>query len=117
MPTTGALRWVPPIEPKNDGVAEGEDAAVGGHQPVARAVIARRHPDDRRVEVGAAHRAVERGVAEGEHAPVGGHRPVALAVRRRSGADDGRIECHAPVDPWNRAPPNEKTPPSEATRV
>ena len=37
MPTTGWLSGRPPIEPSNDGVPEGEDAAVGGHQPVAAA--------------------------------------------------------------------------------
>ena len=41
------------------GVAEGEDAAVGGHQPVALAVGRGGHAHDGLVEVDAAGRAVE----------------------------------------------------------
>ena len=49
------------------GVAEGEDAAVGGHQPVASAVAAW-GPCPRLGRSGAAPpRAVERGAPEGEH--------------------------------------------------
>src|SRR5581483_11220117 len=74
------------------GVAEGEDAAVGGHQPVALAGGGRDERLDRGVEPGAAHRAVEPGVAEGEDAAVAGHHVVALARGRRDRVEDGPVE-------------------------
>ncbi len=58
------------------GVAEGEDAAVGGHQPVAAGIGRGRHPHDRAVECHRTGRAVEPGVAEGEDAAVGGRQSV-----------------------------------------
>ena len=36
MPTMGLLRRMAPVEPIEGGVAVVEDAAVGGHEPVAR---------------------------------------------------------------------------------
>ena len=36
IPTTAWFRWMPPVEPERRG-AEGEDPAVGGHEPVALA--------------------------------------------------------------------------------
>ena len=83
------------------GVAEGEDAAVGRHQPVALAVGRGGHPHDGLVEVQVAGGAVEAGVAEGEDAPVGRHQPVALAIGRGGHADDGLVEgvpAHASVE-------------------
>ena len=73
-------------------VAEAEDAAVGGHHPVALAVGSRGHADDRRVEPQRARRPVEPRVAEAEDATVGGHQPVAVAVGRGGHADDGCVE-------------------------
>ena len=73
---------MPPVEPQNLRVAEGEDAAVGGHQPVAAAVGRRRHAHDRLVERDASRRAPELRAAEGEDAAVGGHQPVAAAWDR-----------------------------------
>ena len=77
------------VEP---GVAEVEDAPVGGDQPVALAVRCGGHADDGLVEVQGTGGTVEPGVAEVEDAPVGGDQPVALAVRGRSHADDGLVE-------------------------
>ena len=76
------------------GVAEGEDAAVGGEEPVALAVGGGGHPDDRLVQVDRPGGAVERGVAEGEDAAVGGHQPVALARTGGGDADDRPVEGH-----------------------
>ena len=72
------------------GVAEGEDAAVGGDEPVAVAGGRGGDADDGRGEAAAAGGAVERGVAEGEDAAVGGDEPVAVARRGRGDADDRR---------------------------
>ena len=45
MPTMGWLSAMSPVEPKKRGVAEGEDAAVGGDEPVAVHVeTPRAHP-------------------------------------------------------------------------
>ena len=70
-----------PVEPWKSGVAEGEDAAVGGHQPVAAPVGGGGHAHDGLGERDVARRAVEARIAEGEDAAVGGHQPV--AARRR----------------------------------
>ena len=51
MPTMGALSADGARAPVEAGVAVGEDAAVGGHEPVALAVGRRRHADDRLVQV------------------------------------------------------------------
>ncbi len=66
--------------PVEGGVAEGEEAAVGGHQPVALAVGRGGHAHHRLVQTHASGRPVEAGVTEGEEAAVGGHLPIALAV-------------------------------------
>ena len=92
MPTMGALRWMAAGGAVEPGVAEGEDAAVGGHQPVAAAVGGGRHAHDGGVEVDVAGGAVEPGVAEGEDAAVGGHQPVAAAVGGGGHAHDGGVE-------------------------
>ena len=47
MPTIGWFRRRPPVEPWKRGVAEGEDAAVGGDEPVAVAGRCRADVDDR----------------------------------------------------------------------
>src|SRR5438477_4580158 len=57
------------------GVAEGEDPAVGGDQPVAGAGRRWRQPDDGSIELQGAGGAEEAGVAEGEDAAVGGDEP------------------------------------------
>ena len=80
-----------PVEPWN-GVAEGEDAAVGRDEPVAVAGRGRCHADDGLVEGDGAGGAVEDGVAEGEDAAVGRDQPVAVAGRGRRHADDGLVE-------------------------
>src|SRR5207302_282856 len=78
------------------GVAEGEDAAVGRHQPVAAAVVGRSHAHDRLVQLDVARAAEEPAVAEGEDPPVGRHVPVPLAVRSVGHADDGLVEGDVP---------------------
>ena len=84
----GARRAVEP------GVAVGEDAAVGGDQPVAPAVGGRGHAHDRLIEMDGARRAVEPGVAVGEDAAIGGDQPVAKDLRPRH-AHDRPIEAQA----------------------
>src|SRR4051812_49881610 len=69
------------------GVAEGEDATVRRHQPVAPTREGA-HADHRLVEWRATRRAQEGGVAEGEHPAVRGHEAVALPGRRRGHAHD-----------------------------
>ena len=76
-------------------VAEGEDAAVGGHQPVAVAVGSRRHADDRLVEVNRSGAAVELRVPVGEDTAVGRDQPVAVLVRRRRHAHHRTVEMDA----------------------
>ena len=61
------------VEP---GVAEGEDAAVGRHQPVALPVGGGGHADHRFVQRDVARAAVERRVAEGVDAALGVIDPV-----------------------------------------
>ena len=99
MPTIGWLRWSAAHRPEELGVTEGEDAAVGGDQPVAEAVGGGGDADDRCVQGRAAGRAVEAGVAEGEDPTVGGDQPVAVAVRRRGHADHRLVEVIAPAEP------------------
>ena len=60
MPTTGWFSFMPPVEPRKCGVAEGEDAAVRGDEPVAVARRRRGHADDRLVQSHGARRAEER---------------------------------------------------------
>ena len=50
IPTIGALRVRLPKDPSNGGIAEGEDPAVGGDEPVALAIGGGADPDDRRIE-------------------------------------------------------------------
>src|SRR5574341_2695970 len=71
-----------PVEAR---VAEAEDAAVAGDQPVPLAGRRGGHADDRRVEVSGAERAEVRRV-EGEEAAVVGDEPVALSVGGRGHA-------------------------------
>ena len=92
MPTTGALRCRPPMEPWNCGVAELEHATVGGDQPVAPTVRSGGDAHDRCVQVLAPHGAVERRIPEVEDPAVGRHQPVAAPVRRLRDADDRGIE-------------------------
>src|SRR5438128_2088107 len=77
------------------GVAEGEDPAVGGDEPVPLAARRRRHADDRPVEGGSAGGAVERRVAEGEDPPVRGDEPVTGAGGGGRHADDGPVQGDA----------------------
>ena len=85
----------PPGRAEVAGVAEGEHAAVGANQPVPTAVDGRRDVDDRRVEMGAAHRPEITGVAEGEHAAVRRDQPVAGAIRGGGHAGDRGVEMGA----------------------
>src|SRR5258706_540625 len=71
--------------PEEAGVAEGEDAAVGGHEPVAVAGGRGRHAHDRLVQPQVAGRPGEGGVAEGEDAAVTGDEPVAPGGRAGGG--------------------------------
>ena len=87
MPSTGKLRCIAPVEPKNARVAEAEHAAVPREEPVALARSRRRDRVDRLRERDAAGRAVEVRVAEAEHAAVGADHPVAAAIARARRAD------------------------------
>ena len=82
-----------------DGIAEGEHAAVGSHQPVPGAIGCGSHADNRLIEVCPPVRTVEDSIAEGEDAPVGSHQPVALAIGRGCNADDRLIEGMPPFEP------------------
>ena len=95
MPTMGSLSADAARAPVEAGVAVGEDAAVGGDEPVALAVGRGRHADDGLVQVRAAHGAVERGVAVGEHSPIERAQPVALGVRRGGHGHDGTLQGQA----------------------
>ena len=52
MPTTGALSGGAAHRPEEPGIAEAEDAAVRGHQPVPGALGRGRHAHHRPVERG-----------------------------------------------------------------
>ena len=96
-------------------VAEAEHAAVGRGHPVALALFRCGHVDDRLIELDVAGRSVELRVAEREDAAVGGDQPVALVRAGGAMPTIGWLRRIAPVEPWNRASPKEKMPPSEAT--
>ena len=81
------------------GVADGEDAAVGGDQPVAAAGQVCGHPDDRPVEGQVPGGPMEHGVAESEDAAIGGDQPVAPVVRCCRHPDDGLVERQVPGGP------------------
>ena len=87
------------------GVTEGEDPAVGGHEPVALARRGGRHAHDGLVEVLAAHRAVEDSVTKGEDSAVGGTQPVALARGSGRNAHDGLVEVGGGQVPDGRERP------------
>ncbi len=74
------------------GVTEGEDAPVGGDQPVAPAVGCGRHSHHRSIEGETTGRTVEGGVTEGEDAPVSGNVQVPLPVGGRRHPHDGLVE-------------------------
>ena len=80
-----------PVEAR---VAEREDAAVGGNEPVAASVRRRRDADHRLVEVHRARRAVEPRGAVAEDAAVLGEQPVAGARRVGGDADERRVQRH-----------------------
>ena len=66
MPTMGLLRATPPVGAVEGGVAEGEDAAVGGDEPVALAVGGGGHADQGRL-LGRQRVEAEGSTAEGHH--------------------------------------------------
>ena len=68
------------------GIAEGEDPAVGGHEPVAAVIGRRRDPDHRTLEGQRPRRPVELRRTEGEDPAVGADQPVTVLARRSSGA-------------------------------
>ena len=68
MPTTGRFRRMAPVTAV-EGSVEGEDAAVGRHQPVAPRRLVGGQADDRRVQTFPTHRSLEAGVAVGEDPP------------------------------------------------
>ena len=74
------------------GIAEGEDPAVRGDQPVAAAGCRTGQSDHRRVESQPARGSVEDRVAEGEDSAVRGDQPVAAAGRRGRHVDDRGVE-------------------------
>ena len=57
---------------------EGEDAAVGSHQPVAPCPVVDGHPHDGPVESEGTGRAIEPSITEGEDAAIGGHQVIAV---------------------------------------
>src|SRR5229473_2140165 len=77
-------------------VAEGEDAAVGGDEPVALRVGGGGHAPDRLAEAERPGGAEEARVAEGEDAAVGGDEPVALRVGGGGHAHDRLAEAERP---------------------
>ena len=96
MPTIGWFSgWAGRAEER--GVAEGEDAAVGGDEPVAVAGGRGGHADDRLVQLHVAGRAVEPRVAEGEDPAVGGDEPVAAGVGAMPTI--GGFSRRSPVEP------------------
>ena len=99
MPTTGSCQHDCTGRTVEAGVAVGEDAAVGGHQPVAVPVRRAGHAHHRLVEGEVAGRAVEAGVAVGEDAAVGGHQPVAAAVGVEAMPTTGLLRVRLPVEP------------------
>ena len=78
----GALRWRPPVEPKNAASPKLKMPPSGGHQPVPLTRRRGRHADDRRIERGPAHAPVGVRVAEGIDAACRRGDPVAAAVGR-----------------------------------
>src|SRR5205807_1494244 len=101
--------------PEEGGVAEGEYAAVRGHQPVAAAGGGGSQGHHGLVEVDGAGGAAEGGVAEGEHAAVRGHQVVPRPEADGAKPTMGWLSLTLPVDPKKEASPKEKMPPSEAT--
>ena len=77
-------------------VSEGEDAPVGGDEPVAGAARGGCDADDRLVENDVPRGAVEARVSEGEDAPVGGDQPVAVSTRCDGCVDDGLVQPEGP---------------------
>ena len=88
MPTIGASRLLGSPDPAGmeaeagDGavvvrVAEAEDAAVAGDEPIPAAGDGGRDADDRALQRDAAHGTVEGGGAEAEDPAVGADQPVA----------------------------------------
>src|SRR5664280_663954 len=105
---SGAQLYAPVVglAPTQDGegywevASDGEHPTVGGHLPVALAVLGRSQAHHGGTELGTAHRPEEVGVAEGEHPTVGGHFPVSLVVRSGHDLNDGgiqRIRGHRPI--------------------
>src|SRR5205807_1663706 len=75
--------------PEKARVAEREDPAVGGNEPVAVTVGGGGHAHDWLVEAQRSGGAEEARVAEAEHAAIGGHEPVAAQcwIRERHALD------------------------------
>ena len=96
------------------GVAVGEDAAVGRHEPIAAPVGRRGHADDGLVEPDAAGRTVEVGIAVGEDASVDATsqypRPSVSSPCRRWAVE---VDGPGRAEELGIAVP--KIPPSEAT--
>src|ERR1700733_1778633 len=91
-PDDGGIEGDAPGRPEEGSVAVVEDAAIGGHLPVAESVGAAGHADDRLVDGDAAGGAEEPGVTEAEDAAVRGHLPVATAAGRRGQSDHRLVE-------------------------
>ena len=68
------------MDSEEGGVPVGEDAAVGGHQPVASTVGAGRHAHDRAGQAYGPGRALEAGVTEGVDTAVRTDQPVTAPV-------------------------------------
>jgi len=95
-------------------VPEGEDAAIGGHQPVAAVVSRAGDPHDGRVQVVSGHRACEGRIPEGEDAPSAAvsqyPRPSDVAAMPTMGA----FRCVVDMSSKKIAAPNGWTFPSAA---
>src|SRR5436305_334934 len=80
------------------GVAEAEDAAVAGGEPVGVGGWGGGHGDDGLVEVEVAGGSVEGGVAKGEDAAVAGGEPVAVPRWAHGGAHETLVRYDAGRD-------------------
>src|SRR6202011_4835076 len=74
--------------PEESCIPKREDAAIGGHQPIALTRWSRRHADDGLGEVQVAGRPEEPGVTEREEAAISGHQPIAITRRAGGHAHD-----------------------------
>ena len=108
MPTTGRSSRAARRGCRRNGVAVGEDAPVGGRQPVAATDGSAAIPTTGALSGQAAGRSAERLAAEGEHpavgsrhqVPAGGRRGRAAGGQRGAGAGGGPAGPAKALTPW-----------------